>query len=116
MAHTDKFLALSSAGVRSMAERRGCAKAAQCFDLRVQLAGISRITDTRGTRADGLPDLVRVDAVAMSRLPWNGLRCGLRGCSAPATPAEADLLKLDQSTHIASWVDWKTHVPPPGEV
>ncbi|GAA2214243.1 hypothetical protein GCM10009850_097080 [Nonomuraea monospora] len=45
-----------------------------------------------------------------------GLRFG-RGAAVPrATPAEAVPLKLDQSTHIASWVDWKTHVPPPGEV
>ncbi|GAA5047387.1 hypothetical protein GCM10023259_022070 [Thermocatellispora tengchongensis] len=78
-----------------------------------------QVHDLHGTvRSSGLsplPALVRVCAVAMSYLPRNGLRRGQPGYPAPATPAEADLLKLDQSTHIALWVDWKTHVPPPGE-
>lgn len=51
----------------------------------------------------------------MYYLPWNGLRLEQPGYPAPATPAEAVVVKLDQSTHIALWVDWKTHVPPPGE-
>ena len=46
---------------------------------------------------------------------WNGLRLWVARLKCPGKPAEADLLELDQSTHIASWVDWKTQVPPPGE-